>query len=105
MTDIYQGLDNNWMKNTAACASLLEAVFLVNPNKQWAKKRSPKLFDMGNKNEWLSSKEAAYYLGITPNAIRIMVCRGKVNFFKLGNRLRFRKSDLKSLLSNEGSYK
>lgn len=48
--------------------------------------------------EWLTSKEAARYLGLTPNALRIMVCRGKVKSYKLGSLLRFRISDLRYLL-------
>lgn len=48
--------------------------------------------------EWLTSKEAAQYLGITPNALRIWVCRGKLKSYKLGRFLRFRISDLKLLL-------
>lgn len=46
----------------------------------------------------LSTKEASRFLGITPNALRILVCRGKVNFFKMGTRLKFSKSDLLNLL-------
>lgn len=49
-------------------------------------------------NEWLTSMEAAQALGISPNALRIMVCRGQVKFFKLSGRLRFRASDLMALL-------
>ena len=48
--------------------------------------------------EWLNSSEAARFLGLSPNALRIMVCRGKVKFRKLGSRLRFDLNDLKSLL-------
>lgn len=48
--------------------------------------------------EWLTSKEAARYLGISPNALRIMVCRGRVKSYKLGSLLRFRISDLRCLL-------
>lgn len=44
--------------------------------------------------EWLTSKDAARYLGTTPNAIRILVCRGKLKSYKLGTALRFRISDL-----------
>lgn len=47
---------------------------------------------------WLSTKEAARFLGISPNALRILVCRGKVNFFKMGTRLKFSKNDLVNLL-------
>lgn len=48
--------------------------------------------------EWLSSKEAANYLGISENAIRIMVYRRQIKFSKFGRRLRFRLRDLKSLM-------
>lgn len=47
---------------------------------------------------WLSTKDAAKFLGITPNALRILACRGKINFFKLGRRLKFSRSDLEGLL-------
>jgi excisionase family DNA binding protein len=49
-------------------------------------------------NEWLTSTEAARFLGVSPNALRILVCRGRVNYFKLGNRLRFCSRDLTALL-------
>lgn len=49
-------------------------------------------------NEWLTSNEAARVLGISPNALRILVCRGKVKYFKLGRRLRFCARDLRVLL-------
>ena len=48
--------------------------------------------------KWLSTKEAASYLGITPNALRIMVHRGKVKAHRLGARLKFSLEDLKSSL-------
>lgn len=47
---------------------------------------------------WLNTREAARYLSITPNALRILVCRGKVKAYKLGQRLRFELKDLKILL-------
>lgn len=50
--------------------------------------------------EWLSSSEAAEYLRISPNAIRIMVCRGKLKSLKLGSRHRFHVNDLRRLLQN-----
>ena len=59
-------------------------------------------FDKGIEEKWLSTVEAAKFLKITPNALRILVCRGKVKFFKFGNRLRFRKQDLTALLFNKG---
>ena len=47
--------------------------------------------------EFLDSQEAASYLGISPNALRIMVCREKVKTYRLGRRLRFHVNDLRSL--------
>ena len=51
-------------------------------------------------NEWLTSTEAARALKISPNALRILVCRGKVKYSKLGVRLRFCSRDLMALLQN-----
>ena len=48
--------------------------------------------------EWLNSSEAARFLGLSSNALRIMVCRKKVKFRKLGSRLRFDKNELIRLL-------
>lgn len=47
---------------------------------------------------WLSTLDAAKFLGISPNALRILVCRGRVKFYKLGRRLKFSRTDLESLL-------
>lgn len=55
--------------------------------------------------EWLSTKEAASYLGITPNALRILVCRGRVRSYKMGSRLKFRIRDLRNLLSFKGEVR
>lgn len=52
--------------------------------------------------EWFTTKEAAAYLGVSANAVRILVCRGRVQAFKLGRHLRFRISDLRSLLRPNG---
>jgi excisionase family DNA binding protein len=51
--------------------------------------------------EWLSTTDAAAFLGISQNALRILVCRRKVKFYKLGRRLRFQEIDLKQLLQKE----
>ncbi|MAF78841.1 MAG: hypothetical protein CME60_11810 [Halobacteriovoraceae bacterium] len=59
-------------------------------------------FDNRIWDEWLSTCEAAKFLSTTPNAIRIMVCRGKLKASKLGRRLRFKISDLRNLLSSKG---
>jgi len=47
---------------------------------------------------WVSTKEAATYLGITSNALRIMVHRSQVPYSKLRTRLRFKRSALDLLL-------
>lgn len=62
-----------------------------------------KLFDNRITCEWYSTKEAAAFLRITPNALRIMVCRGKVKATKLGSRLRFHVEDLTGLLSKRSA--
>ncbi len=49
-------------------------------------------------DKWLDTDEAARYLSITPNALRILVHRARVVTYKLGRRLRFKKTDLNSLL-------
>lgn len=49
--------------------------------------------------EWLSSSQAALFLGVTENALRIMVCRGQVRSHKMGRRLRFKVEDLNCLLT------
>lgn len=48
--------------------------------------------------EWLSSAQAAFYLGITENALRIMVHRKQIQASKFGRRLRFHIHDVQSLL-------
>ncbi|MCB9027453.1 MAG: helix-turn-helix domain-containing protein [Bdellovibrionaceae bacterium] len=55
-----------------------------------------------NTKAWLNTKEAAEYLGLTPNALRIKVSRGAIRAFKLGNRLRFKIKDLRSVLKYRG---
>jgi hypothetical protein len=47
---------------------------------------------------WLTTKKAAAFLGITPNALRIRVHRGQVVASKLGAHLRFSMACLKILL-------
>ncbi len=61
-----------------------------------ANEKSQSLFE-NSLDVWLSTKEAAKFLSITPNALRIMVCRGYVKPDKLRGRNRFRKSELRSL--------
>ena len=69
-------------------------------------KKSDKFFDNlieQNQNadentRWLNTNEAAEFLRLTPNALRILVHRAQVRYFKFGRRLRFRLYDLNSLL-------
>jgi len=63
--------------------------------------RNNGLFDNRISCEWLNTKEAAEFLSITPNALRIWVCRGKIKASRLGKRLRFKLSDLRGLLLSE----
>ena len=64
-------------------------------------KNQDQLFENRILQKWLTTKEAAYYLGISPNALRIWVCREKVKAYKLGSKLRFRIEDLKYLLKKQ----
>lgn len=49
------------------------------------------------KIRWLNTKEAAEFLRLTPNALRILVHRAQVKYYKFGRRLRFKESDLHTL--------
>lgn len=49
---------------------------------------------------WMNSDEASAYLNTSVGSIRNMVYRGQLSAKKLGNRLKFKKSDLDSLLTN-----
>jgi excisionase family DNA binding protein len=57
---------------------------------------SPLFFDKRISNEWFTTEEAAEYLGVSANAVRIMVHRGKLKSHRLGRRLRFHLFDLRS---------
>ena len=48
--------------------------------------------------EWLSTEEAARYLSLSENALRICVYRGKIKAHHMGRRLRFRLEDLRLVL-------
>lgn len=56
-----------------------------------------------NNLEWMDSREASEYLRTTIGSLRNMVYRGQLPAKKLGNRLRFKKSDLDFLLNNSDS--
>lgn len=63
---------------------------------------APALFQNRIVCEWLSSVEAATYLGVTQNALRMMVYRRQVKFYKMGRRIRFHIKDLQALLIQKG---
>jgi excisionase family DNA binding protein len=49
-------------------------------------------------DKWLTCQEASDFLRISPNALRISVHRAKIRAYKLGAKLRFKKSDLRLIL-------
>lgn len=51
--------------------------------------------------EWISTKEAAVMLGITPNALRIRKCRGEIECRYFGSHLRFNTNYLLSLIREQ----
>ena len=52
-------------------------------------------------NKLLSTKEASGILGVSENALRILVCRKKIKAHKLGSRLKFKFSDLMNCLQKK----
>lgn len=60
-------------------------------------------FENQMQREWLSTEEAAYFLSITPNALRIMVHRGQIQVARFGRRLRFRVQDCRRLIATKGA--
>lgn len=52
--------------------------------------------------EWLTTGEAADYLGLSVGALRNMTSNGKIPFYKLGTRRnRYRLSELRELLLSQ----
>lgn len=49
---------------------------------------------------WLNSKEAAQYLRVSPEALRVLVYRGVIKPYKLGRRSRFKREDLDKLIES-----
>lgn len=58
------------------------------------------------KIEWLNSEEAAEFLRISIKGLRNMTSNGKLPFYKLGRRNRYRKDELEALLLSQkrGKY-
>lgn len=59
------------------------------------------LFEKKIATEWISTKDAAAILGITPNALRIRKHRGEVECRYFGTHLRFNVNYLNSLFREE----
>ena len=59
------------------------------------------LFFDNRTHKLLSTKEASDFLGVSENALRILVCRKKVRAYKLGSRLKFKLDDLASCLQKK----
>ncbi len=65
--------------------------------------RTPnKLFENRIEREWLSTKDAAHFLRVSENALRIMVHRDQIKVYKFGARLRFTLNDCLALFTRKG---
>ncbi len=62
-----------------------------------AEDSDPRFFQNKIECEWFSTRQAAKYLSISENALRIMVYRGQIASYKIGRRLRFKFSDCQKL--------
>lgn len=65
--------------------------------------QDPRFFENKIENEWLSTVEAASFLSISPNALRIMVYREQIKAYKFGRRLRFKLRDCQGLFDRKGA--
>ena len=74
--------------------SLKEAPPIVHSSKK-------EMFFLNRIHKLLSTKEASGFLGVSENALRILVCRKKVKAYKLGHRLKFKAGDLMSCLQQK----
>ena len=61
------------------------------------------LFENRIEREWLTTKDAAHFLAISENALRIMVHRDQIKVYKFGRRLRFKLEDCQCLVSLKGA--
>ena len=62
--------------------------------------KESKLF-LNRIHKLLSTKEASGLLGVSENALRILVCRKKIKAYKLGRRLKFKLDDLAGCLQKK----
>ncbi len=61
------------------------------------------LFENRSAREWLSTEEAAHFLSVSTNALRIMVYRDQIPVYKFGRRLRFKVRDCQALFHKKGA--
>lgn len=74
------------------------------PNKKLDSKNHPNSIFLNQiMSDWLSTEEAACFLSLTPNALRIMVHRGQIPVYKFGRRLRFKLEDCQRLFQKKGA--
>ncbi len=59
--------------------------------------KSAELFENKIVPEYITTRYAAFLLGISENALRIRVNRNQIPFHKVGSRLRFRWTEIESL--------
>ncbi len=52
-------------------------------------------------SEFVPTKLAAQFLGISENALRIKVCRGQVGAYRFGRSLRFKMAEIAKLLQKK----
>ena len=64
---------------------------------------SSMVFENRIEREWLSTEEAAHFLSVSANALRIMVHRGQIQSYKFGRRLRFSVRDCQVLFKKKGA--
>lgn len=51
--------------------------------------------------EWLDTREAAEYLRLTAHSLLNLTSAGKIPFYKLGRRNRFKRNDLDAILERK----
>lgn len=72
-------------------------------NRNSLKKENELFIENRRGYEWLNSKDAASFLCISEGALRNLVYRGQIPFYKFGRRLRFRYSEIHALLKLKGA--
>ena len=70
---------------------------------EYGGKRYYGIFENRIEREWLNTEEAAHFLSVSTNALRIMVHRGQIQAYKFGRRLRFRLGDCQALFERKGA--